>query len=59
MKDEHSNSRMNCFLIIAVNTAVTGTQNGPCLIAFGLYTCTLEMYTLYCTYVYLHNEYTL
>jgi len=28
MKEEHSNSPMNCFLISAVNTAVTGTYNG-------------------------------
>jgi len=28
MKEERSNSLMNCFLIIAVNTAVTGTANG-------------------------------
>jgi len=26
MKEEHSNSLMNCFLIIAVNTAVTDTE---------------------------------
>mgnify|MGYP006890261561 FL=1 len=28
MKEERSNSLLNCFLIIAVNTAVTGTANG-------------------------------
>jgi len=28
MKEEHSNSLMNRFLIIAVTTAVTGTENG-------------------------------
>jgi len=28
MREEISDSLMNCFLIIAVNTAVTGTENG-------------------------------
>jgi len=28
MKEEHPNSLMNCYLIVAVNTAMTGTENG-------------------------------
>jgi len=28
MKEEHSNSPKNCYLTIAVNTAVTGRENG-------------------------------
>ena len=30
MKEEHSYSLVNCFPIVAVNTAVTDTYNGAC-----------------------------